>query len=191
MKKTNKHIFAALAVAAFGLGGMLCSCGGEKKPTGDIIAPKPVAEKKRPVQAMSGYSQRRDIEWLGKRYAVSMSRRADKSLPLTQDEGGNKYYDNQIEVAVSRADGTRFFSKVFRKSDFVSLLSDDFRRNGALLGVTLDKADGDRLLFAASVGSPDMMSDSYVPIVVSLSRTGGLSYNIDNRLDTPAADGGN
>ena len=42
----------------------------------------------------------------------------------------------------------------------------------------------DTLLFAASVGSPDNMSDNFVPIVVRITRMGAVSMCEDTAIDT-------
>ena len=100
-----------------------------------------------------------------------MERKADESLPLVADEQGNKYFDNRITVEIKRADGSLFFKRTFVKTDFAKCLSNSYGRNGALLGVVFNEVKDNNLYFAASVGSPDIMSDSFVPIVVKLSRT--------------------
>ena len=55
---------------------------------------------------------------------------------------------------------------------------------GALLGIVFDKAEGDNLCFAASVGSPDITSDEYLPLVLKISRMGAVSISKDQVLDT-------
>ena len=49
--------------------------------------------------------------------------------------------------------------------------------------MVLDKAEGDHLRFAASVGSPDNVSDTFVPLVVNVSRTGDVTVSVDNDID--------
>ena len=58
----------------------------------------------------------------------------------------------------------------------------------ALVGIVLDHAEGDHLRFAASVGSPDKLSDEYVPLKMTLSRTGGVSIARDTQLDTGSSE---
>ena len=53
-----------------------------------------------------------------------------------------------------------------------------------MLGIVFDRADGASLIFAASVGSPDKMSDEYVPLVMTISRGGTVSIAKDTQLDT-------
>ena len=55
---------------------------------------------------------------------------------------------------------------------------------GALLGIVFDKAEGNNLCFAASVGSPDITSDEYLPLVLRISRMGAVSISNDQVLDT-------
>ena len=52
----------------------------------------------------------------------------------------------------------------------------------------LDHAEGDNIVFAASVGSPDKMSDNYVPLVLKISRVGGVTIARDTKLDTTSDD---
>jgi hypothetical protein len=40
------------------------------------------------------------------------------------------------------------------------------------------------MYFAASIGSPDRLSDEYVPLVVKISRAGHASILKDTQLDT-------
>lgn len=184
MKLKQSYSKVCLAVMLAGGLGLLSSCHDKKKADSDIIAKKPVAVKKKSTQKVGDYSQKRDIDWLGSHYTISMVRKADEALPLVADEQGNKYFDNRIVVTINRADGSQFFSHTFVKSDFAKCLNNSFGRNGALLGVVFNETKGDCLYFAASVGSPDIMSDSFVPIVVRVTRTGSMSIYEDTQLDT-------
>ena len=188
MKLKQSYFRTGLAAMAAGCLCMLSSCGEKKKADGDIIAPKPVVAKKKSVQKVGDYSQKRDVEWLGSHYIINVERKADTTLPLAADEQGNKYYDNRITVEIRRADGSSFFKHTFVKADFAKCLSGSYERTGALLGVVFNEAKADCLYFAASVGSPDIMSDSFVPIVVKVSRNGTMSIYEDTQLDTSASD---
>jgi hypothetical protein len=98
-------------------------------------------------------------------------------------DGEQRYYDNQVTLAITRADGTEFYRKTFTKSDFESYLTADYQKNGALLGVVFERVDQDRLNFAVSVGSPDKVSDDYIPLLMKLDRTRGLTIVKDTRSD--------
>ena len=89
-------------------------------------------------------------------------------------------------MRILRKDGSQFFGRTFTKADFASLLDEDTRKNGALLGIVLDKTEENQLRFAASVGSPDVLSDQYIPILLTVTRMGAVSMAKDDRLDAGA-----
>lgn len=162
---------------------MMVSCKEKKTPT-VIIAPKPVEVVKTDPSRMQEINQDMNVDWIGKTYKILIRRVSDDSLPMVKDENGIKYYDNVITMSVIRPDGTEFFNRTFKKTDFSSFLDENTRANGALLGIVLDRAEGDNLIFAASVGSPDRLSDEYIPLVLTLSRMGNVSIKKDTALDT-------
>lgn len=166
---------------------MACS---DKKQSTNIIAPKPQPVKKKATQTMSEYRQAIPVEWLGTTYDVNVERHADHSLPLADDGAGNKYYDNKIKLSIVRRDKSVFFSRTFTKSDFDGYVDEIYRKNSALLGVIFDKAEGNHLVFAVSVGSPDKMSDEYVPLVMKISNLGAVSVSKDTKMDTGSEDSG-
>ncbi len=163
--------------------GAWVSCK-EKQKKDIIITHKQVKPAPRKTQKMSEYEQTRDVEWVGSSYQVVVKRKADASLPLVQVDANTRYYDNTISVRILRKDGTEFFNRTFKKTDFTAYLDHDMQNAGALLGVVFVKAEGDCLFFAASVGSPDVTSDEYVPLVVKISRMGTVSITKDSQLDT-------
>ena len=165
----------------------MASCT-EKKKSKIIIAPKPVAQvTNKPTQEMSGYEQARDVEWLGNHYKVVVKREADHELPIIQLDKTNKYYDNKITIRILRSDGTEFFNRTFTKADFESYLDKQTKSMGALLGIVFDKTEGNNLSFAASVGSPDITSDEYLPLVLKISKMGAVCISKDQVLDTESA----
>ena len=160
---------------------LLAACGGKKKSE-DIIAPKVEKVKPKAPISMQEYTDDRDVEWIGKTYHVAINRRPADSLSMVKDENGQKYVDNIFTVAVSRSDGSVFFSRSFTKKDLNSYLDDDFRKTGLFEGLVFDKVDGDWLVFAASVGHPQ--TDEYIPMVIRLSRMGNLVIKRDVQMDT-------
>uniref|UniRef100_A0AB33J4P7 DUF4738 domain-containing protein n=2 Tax=unclassified Prevotella TaxID=2638335 RepID=A0AB33J4P7_9BACT len=183
MNHLTMQRFLSFIISCTLIGG-LTGCGKSKKSQ-DIITHKPKVQvvNKKP-QKIGDYQQTRDVEWLGATYKVLVVRQANQSLQQVDDGNGNRYYDNQITVKIIRKDGSEFFNRAFTKADFESYVDDIYKKNSALLGIVLDEAQGDKLRFAASVGSPDRMSDEYVPLVLVISRTGGVSISKDSQLDT-------
>lgn len=188
MKKHESTLIRCCAAAFFVVSMAFASCEEKPKET-VIIARKPVKTVKKAIQKVGDYVQTRNVEWLEATYSVTVERTADTSLPLILDESGNRYYDNAITVTVKRQDGTVFFNRRFTKSDFASYIDMEGGK-GALLGIVLDHAQAATLYFAASVGSPDKMSDEYVPLVMSIGRGGDVSIKKDTRLDIVSDDAG-
>lgn len=176
-------LVAALATIA------IVSCK-EKKTSEHIITTKPVEEAKKPTQEIGNYDMTTPVDWVGSTYQVVVERKADHSLPLADDGQGNKYFDNRISLKILRKDGSVFFSRVFTKDDFSRYVDALYQKNSALLGIVLDRAETDHLIFAASVGSPDKMSDEYVPPVMKISRFGDVSISKDTQMDTGSIESG-
>lgn len=179
MKKTSTWlVFSALAV-------LVIACGKKEENKNIIVKKQTVSKAPVKTEKMEDVDFEKNVDWVGSVYKVSVRRFCDESLPMVEDEYGNKYYDNKITIQVTRKDGSEFFNRTFTKSDFSSCLNDDFRKNGALLGLVFTEADGDNLKFAGSIGSPDQLSDEQIPVVLILNRMGAVSIKRDNLLDTP------
>ena len=174
----TKSLFILLTAGAL---LSLTSCG-EKKKSSDIITQRVEKVTPRAPERMQEYDDSRDIAWIGKQYKVNVHRHPADSLPMVKDETGQKFVDNVISVKVLRADGSQFFARTFKKSDFLSYLDDDYIKTGILEGLVFDKAEGDFLEFAASVSHPN--SDEYIPFVVRLSRMGQITIQRDTQMDT-------
>lgn len=162
---------------------MLTACQ-EKKQSTVIIAPKPEAPKPSGPVVMQDMNAQNDVEWIGKTYKVVVSRKVDRELPMVEVEQGKKAYDNRINLRILRPDGSEFFNRDFTKQTFASCLDEPTKKNGVLLGIVLDRADGDNLIFAASVGSPDVLSDEFIPMVLTVTRMGDVSIKRDTTMDT-------
>lgn len=175
--------FASILLTATLISFAFVSCN-EKKQSTDIITHKAVKKEPAHPTKMQDYEHPDNVEWLGKTYKVSISRHSDTQLPIITDESGSKYYDNKITVIVSRPDGTEFFNRTFTKEDFKNQIDESYLSKSALLGMVIDSAEGDNLKLAASVGAPDVLSDEYVPLIISISRLGNVSIQKDNRLDS-------
>lgn len=85
-------------------------------------------------------------------------------------------------MRVVRADGTEFFKEEFTKSFFKKFVDDIYYKKGGLLGIVFVKAEGNFLLFAASVGNPDKSSDEYVPLMLKIDNFGNVSVSKDAKL---------
>lgn len=162
---------------------LLAACD-KPKPQTDIITHKTVKKEQTAPAKMQDYNHSEKVDWLGKQYTVSISRRAENDSSLVADDNGNKYHNNKITVRITRPDGSDFFDRTFTKADFASVVSSDYRRKSTLLGIVVDHVDGNNLVLAASIGSPDVLSDEYMPLIITVSRTGGITIAKDNRPDS-------
>ena len=179
----NKFFHFSVAIFLSGCFFTFTGCL-EKKKSDIIITHKPVKKINRTISKVGDYKQERDVEWLGTNYKVIVERKADSSLAIVDDGNGSKFYDNAITLEIKRKDGSVFFSRTFKKADFDSKVDDIYKKNSVLLGIVLDVVEGNRLVFAASVGSPDKMSDEYVPLVLKIDNLGGVAISKDSQLDT-------
>lgn len=152
----------------------MASCK-QKKEDNIIIAHKPVIVHKHNQTLRTGDgTQQKVVRWIGADYTVTVTTKADPSLPTATD-GISKYYDNRITLTINRADGTQFYQRTFSKADFKPYVDDDYYRKGALLAIVFDKADGNNLKFAASVGSPDKASDEFTALELTVTNLGATS----------------
>lgn len=163
---------------------LLSSCK-EKEVKQDIIVPAPVEKKVTGPQQMPDTKQERDIEWLGSTYHITIIRSVCDSLPKAKDEDGNAYYDNTISLCIQRPDGSNVVNRTFTKASFNSYISGSgMEKDGALLGIVFDKVENGCLVFATSVGSPDIRSDAFVPMVMKVDRNGQITVSLDTKLDS-------
>lgn len=172
---------ALMIAMAAGLVLATSGCGSKKK-SDQIITQRVVKKAPRQPVKMQEYNDERDVSWIGKSYHVAVNRMPSDSLPMVKDETGQKFVDNIFTLTVSREDGSVFFSRQFTKAFFTNYITDVYRKAGILEGIVFDKADGDWLKFAASVGLPQ--TDEYIPLVIRLSRMGELTVSQDTQMDT-------
>lgn len=177
MNKISTYIMMGLVLFS------LSSCHRQKE-SNVIITEKPKPKVPVQTQSMSSYSQMRKVNWSGEMYTIESKRQVDKSLPEVNVDENIRYFDNSVSIKIIRRDGSVFFQKKFCKSDFLKYIDEDTGQHGTLLGVVFVEAQGNDLVFAASVGSPDATSDEYVPLVVKISHKGSLAITRDSQMDT-------
>ena len=161
--------------------------GKQERKSNDIItkiAPKPHVPSG--TKAMDEFKYEKKVEWMGATYTIRIHRFADKSLSTVSDEDGRKYYDNKFQVQILRSDGSSFYDRTLTKDDFREFTDNQYAKNGALIGFMFDRAEGNKLYFGASVGSPDPKSDEYVPLDVTIDNMSRMRINKATQLDTPS-----
>lgn len=163
-------------IVAGSLALTLASCS-EKKQSDVIIVENYEAPAPSGPIRMESYSDSRSVSWLGASYTYDISRMPCDSLPKVTDEDGQKYVDNSVTLTISRTDGSVFKQKTLTKEAFRSALTDNMYKHGILDGFVFHKAEGNALLFAASVSYPQ--SDESIPLIMSIDRMGNISVKKD------------
>ena len=136
------------------------SCKEKEKPD-DIIVEKVVEKPQEGPASMPEDKQTGSVSWISNsEYSYTITRKADTQLPIVTNHG-TEYYDNSIDVTITRADGSKFFEKKFSKTNFAPALPKEFKENGVLLGINFEKAEGNYLMFIVSVGSPDETNEEF------------------------------
>jgi hypothetical protein len=182
MSNRTKNLFPFVAVCL-----LLSGCDSKKQPE-EIIIERDAVEEHRPgVLGMQTSSQEGTIEWVSDaEYSYSIVRSQDNSLPKVTNHDQD-YYDNSITLVVKRNDGSVFFDKKFTKKDFDSVLPKMFRENGVLLGMNLEKVDGNNIRFVVSVGSPDENNEEFYLIMLTVNNMGQTkmeTYQMPEEEDT-------
>ena len=162
---------------------LLAACK-EKKPAQDtIIYSKQEVRKPQAPIKMQEYRQETDAQWLGCNYHISLLRTASDSLPMVQDEIGQKYVDNTVALTITREDASVFFKRTFTKGAFASYVDDDYRKNGILEAMIFEEVDDGRLEFAVSIAHPQS-EDEFIPLKLIIDADKGLTIKRDNDIDT-------
>lgn len=181
MKKITV-LFTMLMAVAF-----MMSCEKEKKSTvhNNIIVP-PREEKvvDTLVHKMNTTENVEVVKWLGNSYKVAVRRHTSDSLSVVTDNNGKRYRNNIIKMKITRADGSVFFEKNFTKSLFDSYVDEAYLSKNVILGLVFNDADASGLHFLGSVGSPDELSEEYIPFIVTISRMGDVSVE-KARIEVP------
>lgn len=134
------------------------------------------------LQRMQVSSVSQEIECKGKKFQLSVERRPNDALPRVKSEMG-LFVDNEIEVRITRGNGTVLFEKTFTKNDFAAHLSKKYLTNSILEGLVFDDVrteEKKEITLAASVSYP--MTDLYVPFVLVVSQDGKLSIAADEEM---------
>ena len=177
--RTNNMLGTMKKIMIVAVAMMMIAGCAKKKENRTIIAPKEEkVEIKGPIEMQTIEGEDMPVEWLDKTYLIVVDRWADKTLPMVEDENGQQAYDNRIRLRVKRQDGSVFFDREFTKVDFRPYIDEVTKKRGVLLGIVFDRVDGDNLVFGASVGSPDVLSDEYRPMALTISRMGNMSIKV-------------
>ncbi len=156
-------------------------CGNEKpsEPEKDTVAQAEV-KVQGPLPAASELENKDAVTLAGRKYGISVRRFPDKNLPTVKDQLDQEFYDNSVEVAVTR-DGEAFFSHTFTKETFGKYLTPADRSGAILMGMAYDeeKSTAKRICLAAQVGQPGTGEGPAFTVEIPLS---GAAFTIERDL---------
>jgi len=155
----------------------------EKQRSDDIITTKYVP--KRPVEPipMEPIQLNETVTWMGNEYNITILRHPADSLPMASNEIGQKYIDNRIRLTIRRPDGSALFDRTFTKASFTAYLPDELRRNSLLTDMRFKDTDGSKLEFVASIAEPEATEDEYLPLKLTVDRSGAIDITVEDDLD--------
>ncbi len=179
------------AVLTLLLGGMITACGGNKSNADqaqqDSIT---AAQQGNTPYADASQTNQYEAKLGGNTYKISISRTADKTLPVVTDEQGNKFYDNRVNVTIT-CNGNEFFSKSYTKESFSDfLVSKNDKLGTVLLGMAYDseKSNNKVIHLGAQVGQVGIEEGPAFSIEIPLDGSAS-SIVRDNNQDTTGDDG--
>lgn len=161
------------ALAALSLVILTAACGGGGKDGGSQTDTTQTAQTKEPY-ADSPLNNDYKATLGGHAYEIRIARHADKALPVVHDDMGAAYYDNRVDVTVTR-DGAAFFSRAYTKEAFADFLSANESRGMVLLGMAYD---------------PERSNERAIHIGAQIGQIGieeGPAFSIEIPLDGSAA----
>ena len=112
------HIYFLILLVGFIFAFSSCK---EKTKNEDIITKVPLKKKqqKGPILSSTAHWDK-TIDWNGNSYSIIIDRMPDTKLTLTEDESGQKYFDNKVHLQIVQINGKTLVDKWFYKADFQS-----------------------------------------------------------------------
>lgn len=161
-------------------------CGKTDKPQGaegDTLAQ---TQTDGPQPSSSDLTLTDTVKAGGQTLIVTLTRETDKTLPTVTDEMGTTFYDNKVNVSVTRG-GEQVFTHSFTKADFEASLPERDKKTGVLLGMAVDKAKSTAQLvvLGAQVGEPGLEDEaSTFAISVTPGSEGFTTERVQNQITT-------
>jgi hypothetical protein len=164
------------------------ACGGKQQLTVEEEQQRVLqidsVDAKSGIQRMKTTHYEEDITLGSRKFHVAVTREPDDEAPAVKSDVGT-FVDNKVSLRLTRADGTQWVSRSFRKSDFGALAgSESYARHFILEGMVYDdeRSAAEHLpVFAASISVP--LTDLYIPFVVMVSAGGDVQITRDEDMD--------
>ncbi len=182
MKIRTLTVLATLAFALF-----TASCGGKGKGGPQTDTTQTAQQTKEPY-ADSPLNNNYTANLGGHAYDIRIARHADKTLPVVHDDMGAAYYDNRVDVTITR-DGEAFFSHAYTKEAFADFLSANESRGTVLLGMAYDpeRSNAQAIHIGAQIGQIGIEEGPAFSVEIPLDG-GTASITRDKNQDTSGDD---
>lgn len=119
-------------------GWLIAACSSRQKSTKDEIhVLLPDTTLISTPQRMPPSDSQVTLHHKGKEYSSTIVRRPDDSLPIVENERGEKFVDNSITLRLTRG-GKPVLDKTFTKESFASQVDAGFRRHAVLESMSYD-----------------------------------------------------
>lgn len=155
-----KRLLIILAAGAT----ILASCKEKNTEQAQNTPFENTAEATAGTEHSAGPMQYADTMQLGNHtFVVNLRRYEDTSLPTVRDEMGTDFYDNRVEINITK-DGNDVFQRTFSKEDFAEKAAESDRRMGVLLGMSIDKqkSTASTIHLGAQVGQPGLEGEGSI-----------------------------
>ena len=170
-----KKILFLMAVAVVTMSIYSCKEEKVRKVNNIIVPPHEEVVPDTIIHKMNETESTTDVSWLNTTYRVHVHRYTNDSLTVITDNNGRKYHNNIISVKITRPDGSVFFDRKFTKSVFENYTEQAYLDKSVILGMVYNDNDANNLYFIGSVGSPDILSEEFIPYEIAISRMGEVS----------------
>ena len=180
MRKTA--IIISIAAATIGF----ASCVGNKTEKTDSDTIEAAGPTMKAINDMAEYNLDGTVEVGGTQYTYEFAFQNDPSRPVVTTADGYRYHDNSVLLIIHSGQET-IYEHTFTKESFQSLIpAADYKRS-VLAGFNfnyMQQDRHDRFYFIAVVGDPDETSDISYSAGIAIDRSGGISTNIVETIDT-------
>lgn len=164
MKQTRWILVACAGIMMLGA----CKEKAVPKDTAEYADSYVIPKPGDPIK-MGAVNKEIQARWNGEPCVVKIRSIVADSLPMVENEYGQKYVDNVFDVQVVGADQSSLFHRTLRKSQFVGFIKDskvqsEYGKKAILKSVSAELAENTKELryFVASLQVPEAAEDEYL-----------------------------
>lgn len=160
---------------------LLSACGNQSSGTEDASESKPkVTEEGNILHRQHTLHVVDTVQSGSNVYILTINREACDSLPIVTDEMGFRFTDNLLDISV-RKNGRLLFDRTFKKTDFRSMLDEDFLKQSILDGCRFMQVHEGMVSFSLAVSYPE--SDMSRPFILNIGPDGSYMIVKDDSLE--------